>query len=405
VGWLGAPPGAAWPSDEEEVGNDANPFLRYRQLLWAHHRAEQAGIADTGFVELVRRLDDAVGELDGRGFECTPLVMVDKLAEMIGQTGGVWAKDETGNVSGSHKARHLFGLALHLEVEEVPLDTPLAIASCGNAALAAALVARAAGRPLVVHVPTWADSWILGQLEELGANVEVCERRNGESGDPCMLRFREAVVDGAVAFGCQGTESPWTIDGGRTLGFELADQLSAQKVLVDRILIQVGGGALASSTIQALTDATKFGVLERRPVLNAVQAEGCAPLARAFNLLVDTGDAGEALAGAASNAEAFMWPWDDPHSEATGILDDVTYDWRPIVWDMACGDTPGGPIVAAEEHVLAAHQLVRDYTEVSADATGTAGLAGLLSSRRDGCVDPTDRVALLLTGRSRLVDV
>ncbi|MEE2769141.1 MAG: hypothetical protein VX833_08000, partial [Actinomycetota bacterium] len=90
---------------------------------------------------------------------------------------------------------------------------------------------------------------------------------------------------------------------------------------------------------------------------------------------------------------------------ATGILDDVTYDWRPIVWDMACGGTPGGPIVAAEEHVLAAHQLVRDHTDVSADATGTAGLAGLLSSRRDGCVDPTDRVALLLTGRSRPVDV
>ena len=124
VGWLGAPPGAAWPSDEEEVGNDANPFLRYRQLLWAHHRAEQAGIADTGFVELVRRLDDAVGELDGRGFECTPLVMVDKLAEMIGQTGGVWAKDETGNVSGSHKARHLFSILISDLFGDVALFVP-----------------------------------------------------------------------------------------------------------------------------------------------------------------------------------------------------------------------------------------------------------------------------------------
>jgi len=145
-------------------------------------------------------------------------------------------------------------------------------------------------------------------------------------------------------------------------------------------------------------------VLGHRPALNAVQAEGCAPLARAFNLVVNTGDPARALARMGDDAEAFMWPWENPSSAATGILDDVTYDWRPVVWDMACGSTPGGPVVAAEEHVAAAHQLVRDHTDVPADATGAAGLAGLLSARRDGCVDSGDRVVVLLTGAERPID-
>ncbi|SVA65739.1 uncharacterized protein METZ01_LOCUS118593, partial [marine metagenome] len=68
--------------------------------MWAHHRAGQAGIDDAGFVDLVRRLDEAVAEVDGHGFLTTPLLPLDNLAETIGQTGGLWAKDETGNVSG-----------------------------------------------------------------------------------------------------------------------------------------------------------------------------------------------------------------------------------------------------------------------------------------------------------------
>ena len=81
-------------------------------------------------------------------------------------------KNETGNVSGSHKARHLMGLLIHLEVvERLGLamrrgseGQHLAIASCGNAALAAAVVARAAARPLEVFIPTTADPKVVARL-------------------------------------------------------------------------------------------------------------------------------------------------------------------------------------------------------------------------------------------------
>src|SRR5690606_22787469 len=96
----------------------------------------------------------------------------------------VWVKDETGNVGGSHKARHLAGILLHLRAAELlgiaptTQRPPLAIASCGNAAIAAATLARRLGWPLRVFVPTWASATVLATLEELGAAVTPCERRD-----------------------------------------------------------------------------------------------------------------------------------------------------------------------------------------------------------------------------------
>jgi threonine synthase len=403
IGWLGSPPGATWPRPEDPPAGDANPFITFRTLLWSHHTAMAAGWSDDRYVEMVRRLDAAVADVDGRGFHTTPYRHLSALGDAVGQTGGIWAKDETGNVSGSHKARHLFGLALHLEVNGVPSTTPLAIASCGNAALAAATVARAAGRPLAVQVPTWADEGVLERLDDLGADVRVCERRDGEAGDPCLHRFREMVADGAIAFCCQGTENLLTLDGGRTLGFELAAQWAAHGRSPARLLVQVGGGALASSTVQALDDVVTRGGPTTRPRLVAVQHEGCAPLARAFNRVASVDDrmAALALPDATSDDGSAMWPWTDPTSVATGLLDDVVYDWRALVHDMLLGPTPGGPVVATEADVVEAYALVMAHTGVPADPTGTAGLAGLLAARRDGCIDPDEEVVILLTGVDR----
>ena len=134
-----------------------------------------------------------------------------------------------------------------------------------------------------------------------------------------------------------------------------------------------------------------------------MQAEGCAPLTRAFDRVAGADDREAALAdpdGTEDDGSA-MWPWEDPTSAATGLLDDVTYDWRVLVHDMLLGSAPGGPVVATEADVVEAHRLVRANTDVAADPTGTAGLAGLLAARRDGCIDPAEEVVVLLTGVER----
>ncbi len=357
-----------------------NPFVRYRDRLDSYERAIAGGVSDAEFVDLVGRLDAAVAAVDGHGFEVTPVLDGSALAAAADLDVELWIKSEIDNVSGSHKSRHLFGVALHLLVDEATGAAPvgrLAIASCGNAALAAGVIARALDRTLDVFVPTWADQPVVDRLDELGAAIAVCDRREGEVGDPCYLRFGEAVGRGSRAFGVQGTDTPTTFDGGRTLGWELADQVTG----IERIYVQVGGGALATAVSTALSDA----------VLHPVQAEGCAPLRRAWDRLAPGFD----LAAAAADPGRYMTAWDDPHSLASGILDDITYDWLPLIGrTLASG---GEPVVASELEIVRAHELGRTHTGLDVSATGTAGLAGLLAQPPPS----QEKVAVLFTGVER----
>jgi threonine synthase len=391
-------PGAAATDDTDHVlvpedvagafpgGAEADPFVRYRALLSPYRLARSAGLSDGAWSEIAGELDAALVRADGRGFRVTPLAREPALARAAGVEGDLWVKDETGNVSGSHKARHLMGVMLYLRVLEAArlpagegLRTRrLAIASCGNAALAAAVVARAAEWPLDVFIPPDASAEVVGRLRELGARIAVCERRPAEAGDPCFLRFREAVAAGAIPFGVQGTENGLAIEGGRTLAFEMAEGFRDAGKVPGSLFVQVGGGALASALAQGFALAARLGVVARAPRLVAVQTAGCAPLERAWRRLGSM-----PLAEAARARSRFMWPWETtPASLAHGILDDETYDWWAIAEAMR--STGGGPIVVAEDVVARAHALARAHTAIAVSATGTAGLAGVLAGRAAG---------------------
>ena len=373
--------------------DDPNPFVAFDSALVWSALADARGINIDDRRVLVRELDDAVTKIDGTGFLVTPFFRSGRLSHALGfaAEGGVWVKDDTVNVSGSHKARHLMTILLHLlACERLGITSPyervpLAIASCGNAALAAATLAAAARWPLSVYVPPHGDPWVLERLIALGAEVVLCNRRsNDPPGDPCVHRFREAVAEGAVPFSVQGTENALCLDGGRTIGWEITEVLGAH---VDRVFVQVGGGALATSTGLAFADA---GV---HPRFHAVQTEGCAPLDRAWQ---KAGSLPSDVLGA--RWREFMWPWESkPRSAATGILDDETYDWIGVV--QALRDSGGSSIVAPEALVSEANKLARSTTEIDVDATGTAGLAGLLAVR-DKVADD-ERVVVLFTGRRR----
>lgn len=374
-------------------GSD-NPFLRYRERLDSYQAVRDGIVSDDRFVEIVATLDAAIADVEGHGFGVTPLVDGSALAAEAGLSTEVWIKAEPGNVGGSHKARHLFGVTLQMLIDEELGARPaerLAIASCGNAAMGAGVVAAALNRPLAVFVPTWADAGIVDRLTELGADVNRCERRQGEAGDPAYLRFREAVAAGARSFSVQGTDTPTTFDGGRTLGWELFDQVQQRTGRgpgdtsgpgdddgPDRLFIQVGGGALATSVSMALPDVPLY----------PVQTEGCAPLRRAWDLLNPVFD----FDAAAADPGRYMWPWEnEPKSLATGILDDVTYDWLPLL--RRTRESGGEPVVVAETFIERAYALAHTATDIPVCATGAAGLAGALQQQ------PTEgRVFLLFTG-------
>jgi threonine synthase len=418
-------------------GDATNPFLAYRDLFHARHLARGHGLADGTVDEIIERLDAAVAAVDGRGFRRTPFPRSDSLSNALGfeRPGGVSVKDETGGVGGSHKARHLFGILVYLEVTRrlgigPGVDAPLAIASCGNAALAAAIVARAAKRPLEVFVPVWANGRIVARLRELGARVTDCPRRGDEAGDPSVLRFREAVNSGAIPFTCQGSENGLTIEGGETLGWEMASAFAREGRVPDRLFVQVGGGALATAVIAGLREARDLGAIETLPRVHTVQTEGGWPLKRAYDrvaarMLIRLGgdalnpppgspDAVEQLRDsfasdrtqgeleyASRHRSEFMWPWEsEPHSLADGILDDETYDWLAVVRGMI--ETGGGPVVVSEDLIKEANDLAQNASPNGVSHTGSAGLAGLVKLVRDGEVKPSESVVVLLTGLRRV---
>lgn len=385
-------------------GDDPNPFVAFRPYLaWDSFTAAH-GMSEVARTAMVRQLDADIASVAGVGFHVTPFERADALSDALGfaMDGGVWIKDETGQVAGSHKPRHLFTILLHLLTAETlglapwsdTSDRPsLAIASCGNAAYAAATLAAAVAWPLRVFVPTNADRAVLAGLAALRAEIVECPRRSADpAGDPCIHRFREAVAAGAIPFTVQGTENAWCLDGGRTIGWEMAHRLE-EKVVgppLDRVFVQVGAGTFASSVIAGFRMS---GVMPR---LHAVQTESCAPLQRAWVHA-------EAIGGprvAATRWSECMWPWEHVGtSAADGILDDETYDWIPVV--RAMGDGNGSPIVVAEALVLQANDLGRRTTGINASHTGTAGLAGLLAERAS--IDTDERVAVIFSGVSRAV--
>jgi len=223
--------------------DDPNPFVRFRRLTQAWHTAVRTGMSDDDFVALVRGLAPP--------FRATPLRWQ--------AAPGVWVKDETANVAGSHRARHLMGMMIALRVaEEIDPEVsrlPLATSSHGNAAIAAATIARAARRALEVFVPVDADSRLVEELEELGAYVTP----SGDDG------FRKAVAAGALPFTCENG-----IEGGTTLGWEIVAQLRDADVTLDRLVFPAGDDALASALLAAFDDAHARGLVDRVPHFDTI---------------------------------------------------------------------------------------------------------------------------------------
>ncbi len=376
------------PTAVDEPTPTDQTFITYdRDLAWAAF-AEAHGMDTVSRRALVESLDAAVRAVGNAGFAPTPFARSAALSNAFDMSaaGGVWVKDETHGVGGSQKARFLFSILLHLRAAEdlglLGERAPLAIASCGNAALAAATLAKAADWPIDVYVPTWMTDGFGDVLGQLGARIHRCERRPADPpGDPAMLRFRDAVAAGALPFTVQGPENALCLDGGRTLGWEICDQ--APHTDFDRVVIQVGGGAFAAAVGAALQS-------RRRPGrLFAVQTEGCAPFERAWRRA-------EGIEHPARKWADIMTPWHHPASLADGIVDDETYDWVGVL--DAVRASSGCPVVVTEQHIAAAHQLAND-AGFDVSPTGSAGLAGVVALRDD--IKPDENIVVVMSGITR----
>jgi threonine synthase len=430
-------------------------FAQLNPLLSSGRLAGEAGYA-----RILERVSGNLLRHEGRAFDVTPLAAAPALAAAIGRSGNLWVKDETGNVTGSHKGRHLMGTLLYLEALKAIDPTrgrgAFAIYSCGNAALAAAAVARAGGYELHAFVPADVDPLVAGLLAERGAVVEKISRgeTGAGAGDPCYLAFQAALAEnGWLPFACAGNDNWSNIEGGSTLGWELVLQMAERSEPLEHVVIQVGGGALARAVAQALEEAHGLGLVARLPRIHVCQPAGGFPFVRAWLLALaeiarrsgrsfdlsydraadpleqlqralefcrtrteqiqeiagyacgsfDSPVVQSVLTRMAGNAAHFMWPWDGPapHSLAHGILDDLTYDWYHLL--RAVLRTGGRAEVLSEDTIGRAHDLARRHTGIRVCPTGAAGLAGLIQLTGAGVIDPRESAGLLFTGFDRAV--
>jgi threonine synthase len=394
--------------------------------------------------------------MEGRDFSVMPLTEEPGLASAIGRTGRLWVKNETGNVTGSHKGRHLMATLLYLEalreLKGAGAKKVLAIYSCGNAALGAAAVARAGGYELHAFVPDDVDPVVAGMLAERGAVVEKIPRASTGAGDPCYLAFQRALTEnGWVPFACAGNANWSNIEGGATLGWEMVMQLRERSEKIDSVVIQVGGGALARSVAQAFEEARQLGFISELPRIHVCQPEGGFPFVRAYLLMLaetarrkgqpidlsyDHGaDSVVQLQRTAAFAAArtdqiqevaafvrrsfdsplvqsvlndmagkpgrFMWAWDGPapHSLAHGILDDFTYDWYYLL--CAVLRSGGRAEILAEDTIRDAYEIAQRHTAIPVCPTGAAGIAGLIQLQASGVITAREAVGLFFTGFDR----
>src|SRR5215472_16323690 len=199
----------------------------------------------------------------------TPLLR----AERLGNDVELWIKDESLNPTQSFKAR---GMSVAVSMAKYLGATKLAVPSAGNAGGALAAYAARAGVEAHIFMPRDAPRANLVECRELGAYVTLID---GLITD-CAAEISRRKANGGW-FDISTLKEPYRIEGKKTLGYELAEQLNWQ--LPDVILYPTGGGTGLIGMWKAFNEMEALGWIgKNRPRMFTVQASGCAPIVRAF---------------------------------------------------------------------------------------------------------------------------
>ncbi|MYH54531.1 MAG: threonine synthase, partial [Gemmatimonadetes bacterium] len=208
----------------------------------------------------------------GEGF--TPLVESPRMARLL-DVGRLWIKDEGQNPTGSFKDRGLcmaVSRALELGARE------LAIPSAGNAAGSTAAYGAAAGLPVHVVVPTDTPAPILAEIRALGADLRLLDGLISDCGRVVRQRCDQ---DGW--WDLSTLKEPYRLEGKKTMGYEVFEQLGGR--LPDAIVYPTGGGTGLIGMWKAFDEMEALGWIGAgRPRMFSVQATGCAPMVRAWEL-------------------------------------------------------------------------------------------------------------------------
>ena len=319
------------------------------------------------YFEVMPVLDEANVVTLGEGF--TPIFKTDRLATDTG-CSSLYIKDEGLNPTASFKARGL-GAAVS-KAKELGI-TKLTMPSAGNAAGAMTAYAAKAGMEAYVFMPKDAPEANRVEVEISGANLELVDGYITDAGRISAQRAEELGL-----FDVSTLREPYRVEGKKTMGYEIAEQMGW--TLPDVILYPTGGGTGIVGMWKAFSEMETMGWIDsKRPKMFAVQSEGCAPIVRAFN-----------------EGTEFAEPWKNPDTLAAGIRVPAAIGDYLILQSLR--ESGGGAITVSEAEILSDLRAVASLEGMFICPEGAAIVAALRKLLADGTLSPDESILLLNTG-------
>jgi threonine synthase len=330
--------------NRERLSSREKSLCRYRELLPLPKNAEPVSLGEGG----------------------TPLLRAKKFADGL----DLWIKDESQNPTQSFKARGMsvaVSMAKHLGAKK------LAVPSAGNAGGALAAYAARAGLEAHIFMPRDTPLANIVECRELGAHVDLIDGLITDCGAEIARR-----KDTEGWFDMSTLKEPYRIEGKKTLGYELAEQLNWK--LPDVILYPTGGGTGLIGMWKAFDEMEALGWIDKkRPRMFSVQASGCAPIVRAL-------EAGEKFAAEFPNA----------HTVASGLR--VPKAVGDFIMLKILRQSNGGAVAVDDTEMIRTVREVGSTEGLFVAPEGAACFAALKSLRAAGKIDNEERVVIFNTG-------
>lgn len=301
----------------------------------------------------------------------TPLVHATRLAAAVGYANDtLYIKDESPNPTGSFKARGMaVAVARALELGARVLSAP----SAGNAACALAAYAAQSGVECHVYMPRDVPVSFVAQCRAYGAHVHLI--------DGLITDCGRASIEDAARFGrfdLSTLKEPYRLEGKKTLGYELAEQLNW--TLPDVVVYPTGGGTGLVGMWKAFDEMEALGWIDaRRPRMVSVQSSGCAPIVRAFETGADT---------------AVLW--EQAATVADGLRVPAAVGDTLIL--RAIRDSKGIALSVTDDALMSGATTIAQSEGIFAAPEGGATVAAYATLRARGWIRDGERTVLFNTG-------
>jgi len=300
----------------------------------------------------------------------TPLMSLPRLGAEMGLRH-LYVKDESLNPTGSFKARGLSAAvskAKELGIKKIIIPT------AGNAGGAMAAYAARSGLQACIYMP---KDTPLANMEEsriAGAQVILIDGLISEAAGMAGIKAREEGWFDVSTF-----KEPYRTEGKKIMGYELAEEFHWR--LPDVIVYPTGGGTGLVGMWKAFAELEALGWLNdtKRPRMVSVQAEGCAPVIRAFE-----------------KGAQFCDYWVGAHTIASGLRVPKSFADQIILRDLR--DSHGNAVAVSDDEIIQAQKQLAETEGIFAAPEGAATLAALIHLKESGWVQPNEWIVIFNTG-------